>query len=242
MNELIVVGVVCLLVPAQVEAQVAENLVRPSPRLIALALADVSSRAVDTDYEFLCRALDEVVRTQGADVGRYSRDDYRQLSFQRMTLPGIVPRGATILQGVAVHSGVAEVERVDLATTIFRITGKRPAHLDEGIPSRGAWRTDYRLYDIGREHECLVVGQSGGELGHVEVMAWNIRENIIDHFWSVGGDEAGSDFSHAMGFGPDGLELVISGIRAEKRAGYEAERRTLEEKLGFRVRFEYVEE
>jgi len=196
------------------------------------------------DRRYAVEAMGEYVGRETLDFGarkpkRYGACDV--VAHYRIPPQSKFPRGASILRGVAVQEGVAEVNRNDLAVTVFVIPAAAPACLRNGVPSKGGFSERYFLYDLAARKTILLVvqGDSSAIGGYIRVAAWDTRTNRVDELWSSYGEEDGVDFSHSFGVNAGRPHLTVSGVFLQKRRAYEKTRERLAAALGFPVTFVY---
>lgn len=212
-------------------------------RITRLAGIDDSTWRTE-DEELVYSLLEKVVAEEGPERReQYRREDFWQISMHRIPPQESLPSGGKILKACATQSGVAEVYRYDYAVTVYLLPGKPPAHVSEGIPSKGGCEDRYHVYDLGRPGQLLVIcegvgGQLGGSIG---ILLWNTRSGRVKFVDGWAGEQEGGDFCHEMRLTSRGPELVIHGLFPCKRSNpaYEEERVELAEALGISVEFIY---
>jgi hypothetical protein len=199
------------------------------------------------EYELLNATLDKAVaeRTKASPDGPgvYNRKNFELIALHRLPPQKRLPEGGAIISGMAVESGVDEVQRYDLTADVFKLPGKEPSVTTGGVPSKGGVDKHFDVYDLGRDDRLLVIAQGDmSPMGNfIKFILWDALSGKTEYLWGCAGEETGVDFSYELAVTPQGPEMTVRGILTVKRLAYEKDSVVLSKKLGMPVRFIYDE-
>jgi hypothetical protein len=158
-----------------------------------------------------------------------------------------LPKGARILDGLWEDQPPSEVERLDVRVVLFQLGFQLGMDAEPGpiaglaIPN--AYSPHIQIYDFGTPETLYVflLGEGWRSGTYLHILSWNLKSGAVEELLGVGGEEMADLLSYEVrhtGLGK--VEIVIYGIRPNKKSGFQPEIEAVARKMGLPVQVEYT--